>query len=209
MICHIWHQMSYFGFLSYFANFHNFNPKKWEIQSFLAFFFFSKYLTRFYKNWSFLTDLFWNIWNNGKRTQKYRWNSCFSNRDWLLSTMKPNKTDFLCFIWKFLSFFNVIFHLFDVIFRDFKCHKKDIFGVAKCHIITVPRLIRYLFQKSPKSLKLWRKGRTWLLTNHDYTLMHHDYVILIEKMVNLPSPGTLTVMSILLQTLCNWDQNLT
>ena len=52
--------------------------------------------------------------------------------------MKPNKTDFLCFIWKFLSFFNVIFHLFDVIFRDFKCHKKDIFGVAKCHIITVP-----------------------------------------------------------------------
>ena len=52
--------------------------------------------------------------------------------------MKPNKTDFLCFILKFLSFFNVIFHLFDVIFRDFKCHKKDIFGVAKCHKITGP-----------------------------------------------------------------------
>ena len=30
--------------------------------------------------------------------------------------------------------------------------------------------IRYLFQKSPKSLKLWKKGQTWLLTNHDYTL---------------------------------------
>ena len=36
------------------------------------------------------------------------------------------------------AFFNVIFHLFDVIFRDFKCHKKDIFGVAKCHIFTGP-----------------------------------------------------------------------
>ena len=124
-------------FLSYFANFHNFSPKNEKFRVFWLFFF-AKYLTRFYKIWSFWTDLMWNIWNNGKRTQKYRWNSCFRNRDWLLFKMKPNKTDFLCFIWKFLRFFNVIFHLFDVIFRDFKCHKKDIFGVAKCHIITGP-----------------------------------------------------------------------
>ena len=106
--------------------------------------FFWLFLQNIWLDWSFWTDFMWNIWNNGKSTQKYRWNSCFRNRDWLLFKMKPNKTDFLCFIWKFLRFFNVIFHLFDVIFRDFKCHKKDIFGVAKCHIITGPRYKNYL-----------------------------------------------------------------
>ena len=68
--------------------------------------------------------------------------------------MKPNKTDFLCFIWKFLRFFNVIFHLFDVIFRDFKCHKKDIFGVAKCHIITGPIILYLYFPICTLTLKI-------------------------------------------------------
>ena len=95
MICHIRHQMSYFGFLSYFCHIllSEFFSKKWEIQSIFKLFLQNIWLdlTKMEAFGLTLCETF-EIMDSAHK--KYRWNSCFHNRDWLL-----------CLIRNFFEFF--------------------------------------------------------------------------------------------------------